>query len=864
MVEMASVRTFEQVVDGLLRGVGGRERAGRAPLDIAAESLTGRPALLVLDGCEHVVGEVARAVGVLLDALPAARVLVTSREPLRLGGEQVFALSPLGLPDPAADVAAVVRSDAGRLFVDRAATSDPGFELTASAARAVARICHELDGLPLALCMAAARVGAVSLSEIADGLARRGRLWGGVSDSGMDRHRSLRASLDWSWQLLDERERRLLPALSVFAGGWTAAAAHAVTPDEASEAEVRGLLETLEAKGLIVASPREQQERWSFLQTVREYAAEQLDLAGEHEAVRDRHRRWFRSYATEADRLLLGTAGHGPFDLEASNLRVAFERALERDRDDALAIAGSLMRHWILADHFEEGARASAAALSVTSEADDPAARALVRCGAGLIGTLREDYEAGLAHTQAGIGLLAAVRDDDVRARCLQMSGMVLILTGLDLSEGMRMAGRAVEVTRASRDQLGLGWALVNVAMAASISDRSDAAHAAYEEFLTIPGASEHARLRTWAELAVAWTELTVGSPERALQHADVALELEGDRPSMTHFVLICNRVHALALLGRANEAVEQGLRAETDARAACAPMALPAIEMALAVAELMNGQVESAESRARPLLDVPQTHTVTLMREVLAQSALARGDGHGARLHGSELAILAQQTGSPRHQALADYLLGCAAIIDGDSEGGRDLLQHSLAGYSELGLQRGAADALEELGLLAASAGDGVRGARLGAAANAARSHLCCAALPRNVARLASARAHFIDRDGEEAWDTAWTQGEALALPDAIAYARRARGPRGRPPAGWASLTPAELEVAQLAAEGLSNPAIALRLFMSRGTVKMHLSSIYLKLGIANRAQLAREVATRPVDPAGTARTVPGRTRDP
>jgi DNA-binding CsgD family transcriptional regulator len=475
---------------------------------------------------------------------------------------------------------------------------------------------------------------------------------------------------------------------------------------------------------------------------------------------------------------------------------------LERDHRGALAIAASLMRHWILADHFEEGAWTSTAALSVTDETDDPATRAPVQCGAGLIETLSEDYAAALARTQAGIALLGEVGNRDVQARCLQMSGMVLILTGLDLAEGLRMAERAVE--------------------------------------------------------------LIVGSPERALRHADLALELEGARPSMTHFVLICNRVHGLALLGRAQEAVEEGLRAEADVREAGAPMAAPAIEMALAVAELMNGQVESAESRARPLLEVPQTHTIALMREVLAQTALARGDGHDAGLHGSELALLAQQTGSPRHRALADYLLGSAAIIDREPEHGRELLQRSLAGHSELGLVRGAADALEELGLVAASAGDVLRGARLVAAANAARPGLDCAALPRNAERVANARAQFVQRDGDEAWDTAWAEGEALALADAIAYARRARGPRRRPPAGWASLTSAELEVAQLAADGLSNPAIASHLFMSCGTVKMHLSSVYLKLGIANRAQLAREMATRAVDPAAAADPVQGRTPDP
>jgi predicted ATPase/DNA-binding CsgD family transcriptional regulator len=861
VVELATVRTFEQVVDVLLRGLGARERGGRTLMEVAVASLAARTALLVLDNCEQVTDEVARVAGVLLDAVPGVRVLVTSREPLRVPGELVLALSPLGLPESGGDVAAIVRSDAGRFFVDRAATANPSFELTPSAARAVGRICHELDGLPLALGLAAARAGSVSLGEIADGLSRRGRLAGALGEDEVPRHRSIRASLDWSWQLLGELERLLLRRLSTFAGGWTAAAARAVALPEASEAEVRGLLDALEAKGLIMATPIEERERWSFLQTVREYAAEQLAMEGEGPEVRDRHLAWFRAYAAQADGLPLGPDGHELLDEETPNLRLALERAIELDHSSALAIVGSLMRHWILAEHFEEGRQASAAALSVAGEAHDAGARALVHCGAGLIGTLSEDYAAALASTQAGVALLAEVGDLEVQGRCLQMSGMVLILTGVDLPEGLRNANRAVELLRSSGDSLGLAWALVNVAMAEGICDRFDAVRTAYEEFRTIPGASEHVRLRTWGELAAAWAELIVGSPEQALRHADLALALEGDWPSMTHFILTCNRVHALALLGRGQEAVDESLRALARAQESGALMATPAIEMALAIAELMVGDLESAEGHARPLLEMPQMHTVALMREVLAQIALARGDGDEAQLHGRELAALAGRTGSQRHRALADYLIGCAAILDGEHDRGRELVQGALAVYAELGLERGAADALEELALLAAVTGDGARTARLAAAASAARAQLSCAPLPRSSERLAAARAHFVDRDGEAPWGAAWAEGEALALADAIAYARRRRGSRDRPPVGWASLTPAEMEVAQLAASGMSNPLIASQLFISRSTVKMHLSSVYLKLRIANRTELAGAVAMRLADPGATAGSAPGLT---
>lgn len=864
VVELAVVRKIEQVIDALVRALGLRERAGRTQTEVLLESLKDRRALLVLDNCEHVSAEVRRLASDLLAAAPSLRILVTSREPLGITGEVVFALAPFGLPEPGGGVASVVRSDAGRFFVDRAASADPGFALTPSAASNVARICHALDGLPLALGLAAARVGTISISEIADGLSRWGRLAGasGPDALPLPQHRSIRASLDWSQQLLSERERVLLLRLATFAGGWSAGAAHAVALPEAGESEAFDLMERLEAKGLIVAAPADAQPRWTFLQTIAEYAAEQLALDDEEAAAaRHRHLAWFRGFARDADRLLLEPGGRDLIDRETPNLRVALDWAIEHDAPGAVAIVASLTRHWILGEHLAEGSAASAAALSVVADRCDVGARALVHCGAGVISTLKEDYEPGLANTYTGLGMLSDVEDSATRARCLQMSAMVLILTGVDLPGGLHNGRLAVELMRAAGDLSGLAWALVNVAMAEGICDRFDAARAAYDEFRAIPGASEHGRLRTWAELAAAWVELIAGSAERALQHADLALALDGDWPSMTHFVLTCNRVHALALLGRTEAAIDEGLRALTKARESGAPMAMPAIQMALAVAELMVGDLESAELRARPLLDMPQTHTVALIREVLAQIALARGDSHEARLQGREIAAVAERTGSQRHRALADYLNGCSAVLDGEHEHGRALVQAALAAYAELGLERGAADALEELALLAAVTCDCTRAARLAGAATAARERLSCASLPRSAQRLAAARAHFVERDGKVSWSAAWAEGETLALADAIAYARRGRGPRARPASGWGSLTPSEIEVADLAASGMSNPQIASQLFMSRSTVKMHLSSVYLKLRIANRTELAGAMAMRLADPAATAGSARGLT---
>ena len=258
----------------------------------------------------------------------------------------------------------------------------------------------------------------------------------------------------------------------------------------------------------------------------------------------------------------------------------------------------------------------------------DPGARAVVHCGAGVIGVLSADYAGAIANTRAGLALLEGVEDVEAQIRCLPMSAMVLTQTGVDVDQGRQNAYRAAELARCGGDSLGTAWALANVAVVEATSDRFDAARTAYEEFLTVPNASEHLRLRTFAEVAAAWTEVIAGSPEQALAHADLALALEGDWPSMTHFQIAGFRIHALALLGRTEEALREGAREMRRAQQSGALQAIPAIDLALVTADLVADDLDGAEARARRLLDVPQPHTLALVREVLGRVALAREDG--------------------------------------------------------------------------------------------------------------------------------------------------------------------------------------------------------------------------------------------
>jgi predicted ATPase/DNA-binding CsgD family transcriptional regulator len=850
LVELASIVNAEQLIDALLRAVGARERFGIRPTQVLLDSIAGRRLLLVLDNCEHLATAVGRVSAELLNAPSGVQLLATSREPLAITHESVYRLGPLSVPD-GVSVSAVVRSDAGRLFVDRAACSNPAFALTPSVARAISRICHQLDGLPLPLTLAAARLDAISAGEVAEALSRRNRLSEGAGEAELPHHRSLRASLDWSYHLLGAEERSLLRRVSIFSGGFTTSSAAAVATDGWNETVVHMMLGDLEAKGLLMSVPARSAPRWTFLRTVVGFAAEQLVAEDEHEITADRHLQWFRAYAAQADALLLQPDGCELIDEERPNVRRALDRAMERDQHAALGIVASLMRHWLLAERFEEAGAAGAAVLSLGADQGDPAARAIVHCGSGLIALLSEDYGGAIANTRSGLELAASLEDAAAQSQCLVMSSMVLIQTGIDLAEGFAKAERALELQRCLSDPVGLAYSLVNVAVCAAVCDKFDVARAAYEEFVLLPEGSDHVRLRTWAETAAAWTEVVVGSPDRALAHADRALALEGDWPSMTYFQLLGFRVQALARLGRVDEALEEGERAMRRAGESGALQAIPALELALMVAQFMHGDLDEASVRAHRLLEVPQLHTQALAFEMLGRIALTCGDAGKADAHAQELIALSERSRSSRHRAIGEFLAGRAALLAGDADDGRRRMHAALAAFAQLGLEREAVDVLDELALLSADAGEGVRAARLASVASATRARLRCAPMPAAEERMAAVQVRVSEHQGEFVWRSGWAEGGELSLAEAIAYARRGRGRRDRPPAGWASLTPAELEVAQLAASGISNPQIASQLFIARSTVKMHLSSVYAKLRVANRTELATATATHASEPS-------------
>jgi predicted ATPase/DNA-binding CsgD family transcriptional regulator len=383
LVELATLTDPGLVPQAVATAVGVREDADLSLTSALVKSLQHRRLLLILDNCEHIVEACATLADALLHACPDLSILATSREPLGMVGETTFQVPSLSLspsvdhpPDAtgsgsegsvASGRGAVlpersqfpVEPEAIQLFVDRARAVMPAFSLTEHNIAAVAQICRRLDGLPLAIELAAARMAVLSPEQIGARLDDRFRLLTSGSRALPPRYRTLRALIDWSYDLLDASERILLGRLSVFAGGWTLEAAEAVCAgDGLVGEEILDLLSALAAKSLIQTEEQAEEVRYRFLESLREYAAERLRDAGEESPLRRRHRDWFLARAERVEPELLGPRSIWWMDrLESArdNLRAATGFCIERgDGEAGLRLVAALARFWqIRGPHLE-------------------------------------------------------------------------------------------------------------------------------------------------------------------------------------------------------------------------------------------------------------------------------------------------------------------------------------------------------------------------------------------------------------------------------------------------------------------------------------------------------------------------------
>ena len=352
LVELAELANAALVPQTVAAVFNLREMVGQPITTALATILRGRSLLLVIDNCEHLIDGCAQLVDALLCACPELRVLATSREALGITGEIGWRVPSLPVPDPQQlpPFSELQQNPAVRLFVERAAAVQPQFGLTERNAAAVAQVCQHLDGLPLALELAAARIEALTVDQLAARLDQRFRLLTGGNRTALPRQQTLHATLDWSYDLLSEPEPRLFNRLSVFAGGWTLEAAEAVCAGEGSEPEdVLDLLLRLVRKSLVIAEESgEGAARYRLLETLRQYAHERLMAAGETETVRRRHASYYLMLVDDGEPSMWEQMWLRRWLTELDNLRATMRWLNESNAvEDAVRLGGRLWPMWV-------------------------------------------------------------------------------------------------------------------------------------------------------------------------------------------------------------------------------------------------------------------------------------------------------------------------------------------------------------------------------------------------------------------------------------------------------------------------------------------------------------------------------------
>ncbi len=479
LVELASLSDPSLVVQTVATTLGVREEPGRALLQCLMDHLVPRNLLLILDNCEHLVDACAQLAAPLLQSCPYVRVLATSQEALAIPGERLWHLPSLSVPDidnrlPSASaalpqddaVALLTKYEATQLFMERARAYLPDLTATAQNATAVIQICHQLDGIPLAIELAAARVRVMSIEQISGRLTDRFRLLTGGVRMALPRHQTLKALIDWSYSLLSDSERILLRRLAVFQGGCTLEAVEAVCAATLLETwEALDLLSRLVDKSLVVYEERHDGARYRLLETVRAYCGEKLQEAGELQAVRTQHRLFFADFAAKCDSDLLKRGQRvllNSLDTEHDNMRAALEWcAEEKEPLIFLRLTASLWRFWFFRSHLREGSERLAKALQYAAEAGLQAETGYALEGAGVLAYFQGDVMRAYACCSEGAARARESGDLWTLAAALNMVGIVAYHSGA-IQQATEQFEEALEISR----RMGDAWA-----MALSLSD---------------------------------------------------------------------------------------------------------------------------------------------------------------------------------------------------------------------------------------------------------------------------------------------------------------------------------------------------------------------------------------------------------
>jgi non-specific serine/threonine protein kinase len=722
-----------QMVSGVL---GVREQPNAPLVDTLQSALEGTEMLLILDNCEHLASASAHLITALLTACPHLHVLSTSREPLGVAGEIAYRVPPLAAPDPdsPAPIEQLLRYEAVALLRARGRATSPDFEVTPENAAAVTRVCARLDGLPLAIELAAARLRVLPVERIAERLDDHLGLVSGGPRTALPRQQTLRATIDWSYALLPPVERTLLGRLAVFRGGWNLDASGAVCAGgDVTAGDVLDRIDWLVHKSLVARDGRGGEPRYVMLETIRQYAHEQLRTTGAEETSARSHATYFASFA-ERSGPGLATADQ-PTTMDAllrdlDNLRSATQWALQSgDVGLGMRIVAPIWRFWMVSGRSSEGRRWIERLLK-SSQADAVAMPTLALC------------------LYAG-GTLAAVQGDSSVAESLYT--------------------RSLNLRRQSNDVRGVAEVLNGLGVAAMHRGDFDQAEERFEESASLQERLGHETGRLAPLNNLALIAKYRGRQRRAAELHEECLAIERRAGNISGVVqTLTNLAQVLQDLGqyeRADTLVEECLALAREYEyVGTIPIALNT----RGSLELAQGRLDAAEASFTECIDVCQSTgdriTAGLTRGNLAEVVLARGDVRRAKELAEEALEMAHANDHRRGQAFALGTLTEVARIEGDLRRAGELLKESEGLHTDMRDSLGMATCFEARARLAGTNRQYAEAARCYGTATALRTLLQTPLAPVWHNEHETDLARLREELGEDAFAALFAQGESAA----------------------------------------------------------------------------------------------------
>ncbi len=786
-VNLAPVSDPDLVAPTIAQMLDIQEVAGQPPLERLKEYLQQKRILLLLDNFEQVVSA-AMQVANLLAACQGLKVLVTSRAVLHVRAEHEYAVPPLALPDPThvPDLAELPHYAAVALFLERAQATQSDFQLTAANAQAIAELCVHLDGLPLAIELAAARIKLLPPQALLARLSQRLTVLTSGARDVPERQQTLRNTIGWSYQLLDAVEQRLFRCLAVFMGGCTLEAAEAVCGAGGEAAGLVGPVldgvASLIDKSLLQQTERDGGEpRLAMLETIRDYAWEVLATSGELEATQRAHAAYYLVLAEEAESGLTSAGKRRWLERlqqEHENLRAALAWLVQHNEQEAaLRLGGSLWRFWWMRGHLSEGRAQLARALAGSEEIVATSVRAKALCAAGALAGVQGDVEQAEALCEESLALFKALGDRRGSATSLSMLGYIALQRS-DYTAASSLLGEALTLCREVDDKDGTAWVLINLALVFLFQGEYEQARTLAEEAAVLSRESGD----SWSIANSLWIQAQV-------------LSFQGD-------------------LARAHKLLEESLALsrQESYRGGIASSLFVSGQVAM-----QQGDIETARALLEESLALFKAlgdrQNVAQSLGILAWVSFVQGDYARARDLLEESLTEARAVGSKWYIAVCLVGLGAVVAAQGEAVWAARLL--------------GAARAL----------GDPIHGT-LPPFMHDMQEHTITEALARlGEEDFAVALAEGFMMTPEQVLDAkglVTTPAKAPAGPSPVPHARK-------DPTYPDGLTAREVEVLQLVAQGLTDAQIAKELRIEPSTVNSHLKSIYSKIRVSSRSAATR-----------------------